>query len=292
MNLIDDCISYTNEGNEVEVKDFLLSKNISNRLYCQLYRNKMIYINGEILRNNYIVSKNDTVTIYFVDEVCDIEPEKMDLDIVYEDKDLIVINKPPFMLVHPTKNYPDKTLANGVAYYFNKINLKRKIRIVNRLDRDTSGLVIFAKNQFAHQQMSLQLENGILEKYYYTIVDGIINEKDGIIEVPIAQKIDGYGREVRNDGDYCKTYYEVIDRYDDFTLLKVKTFTGRTHQIRVHMAYIGHPIIGDELYFKKDRRINRQALHAYGLIFENLRAKTKVNLKVQIPQDMANILKR
>lgn len=283
-------ITFINEEKDIELKNFLLSNCISNRLYRSLYKSKRIYINGAPLDKDFIVRKNDFVTIFFEDEASDIEPQKMDLDIVYEDEDLIVVNKPPFMLVHPTKNYPDNTLSNGIAFYFKQNNLKRKIRIVNRLDRDTSGLVIFAKNQFAHQQMALQLEDGRLEKYYYAIVEGIVEADEGIIEQPIAQKLDSYGREIREDGDYSKTYYKVLERLTDITLLRVKIFTGRTHQIRVHLDFIGHPIIGDTLYYKKNDLINRQALHASSLIFYHLRNKSKIELNTNLPNDMKLIL--
>ncbi|HOK62861.1 MAG TPA: RluA family pseudouridine synthase [Soehngenia sp.] len=285
-------ITFINRENEIELKDFLLNNDISNRLYRSLYQNKRIYKNGAPLTKDFIVKKNDIITIFFEDEVSDIQPQEMDIDIVYEDDDIIVVNKPPFILVHPTKNYPDNTLSNGVAFYFKQNNLKRKIRIVNRLDRDTSGLVIFAKNQFAHQQMALQLEDGRLEKYYYAIVEGLVNDDEGIIEQPIAQKIDSYGREIREDGDYSKTYYKVLERLTDITLLKVKTFTGRTHQIRVHLDFIGHPIIGDSLYHQKNDFINRQALHASSLIFYQLRTKSKIELVTDIPEDMKSLLKR
>ncbi|TJX65144.1 RluA family pseudouridine synthase [Soehngenia saccharolytica] len=285
-------ITFINKENEMEIKDFLLRNYISNRLYRNLYQNKRIYINGKPLTKDFIVKQNDVVTIVFDDEISDIEPQKMDLDIVYEDEDLIVVNKPPFILVHPTKNYPDNTLSNGIAFYFKQNNLKRKIRIVNRLDRDTSGLVIFAKNQFAHQQMALQLEDGRLEKYYYAIVQGIVGSDEGTIEQPIAQKLDSYGRETREDGDYAKTYYKVLERLDDITLLKVKTFTGRTHQIRVHLDFIGHPIIGDTLYHQKNAFINRQALHASSLIFYQIRTKNKIKIGTELPDDMKLLLKQ
>jgi 23S rRNA pseudouridine1911/1915/1917 synthase len=283
-------ITFINKEKDIELKDFLSRNYISNRLYRSLYKSKRIYINGTPLDKDFIVRKNDFVTIFFEDETSDIEPQKMDLDIVYEDEDLIVVNKPPFTLVHPTKNYPDNTLSNGIAFYFKENNLKRKIRIVNRLDRDTSGLVIFAKNQFAHQQMALQLDDGRLEKYYYAIVEGIVKVDEGIIEQPIAQKIDSYGREIREDGDYSKTYYKVLERLTDITLLGVKTYTGRTHQIRVHLDFIGHPIIGDSLYHKKNDFINRQALHASSLIFYHLRNKSKIELNTNLPNDMKLLL--
>jgi len=176
----------------------------------------------------------------------------MDLDILYEDDGMLIVNKPPFIPVHPSMEHYEDSLSNGVKYYFNSINLKRKIRPVNRLDKNTSGIVIFAKNEYIQECLVKQMKSGTYEKIYLALVDGIIDKEKQIIDAPIARKEDSIiERCVSSTGYTAITIIELLKSFYDYSLIRCTLKTGRTHQIRVHTSYIGHPILGDDLYGKK-----------------------------------------
>lgn len=274
------------------LEDYLLSKNISGRYFRKTYKNKDISVNGKFRRKDLPVQVGEVIRLKIEEETHDIEPEKMDLDIVYEDCDVIVLNKEPNMVVHPTKSHLNGTLSNGVSYHFKEIGLERKIRLVNRLDMDTSGLLIVAKNPYAHQQLSLQLENDMVKRRYKLLVDGLVEKDEDIIEVPIGREEEGSIRKmVLETGQYAKTRYEVLERFKDISLVEAELFTGRSHQIRVHMEYIGHPIVGDHLYGKQDGKLNRQALHSYYLKFKQPRTDEDIELEVGLPSDILELMK-
>ena len=198
------------------------------------------------------------------------------------------------MVVHPTKSHYDKTIANGISYYIDNQKENVKIRFVNRLDMNTSGLVIVAKNAYAHHTLSTAMSENKVEKKYITVVDGIIKENEGTIDEPIYRPTeDSIKRIIDERGQSSVTHYKVIERLENATVLEVSLETGRTHQIRVHMAHIGHGIIGDELYgYVDEELINRQALHAYKLEFEQPRTKEKLKFKADIPEDMKELISK
>ncbi|MGN1033688.1 MAG: RluA family pseudouridine synthase, partial [Intestinibacter sp.] len=220
--------------------------------------------------------------------------QDLNLDIVYDDFDLIVVNKPPFMVVHPTKSHFENTMANGVTDYIIKKGEAVKIRFVNRLDMNTSGLVIVAKNPFAQHVLSSEMKDEGFDKKYITVVKGIVEKDRDTINEPIYRPTDdSVKRVVDPRGQESITHYKVIERLKDATVLEVKLETGRTHQIRVHMSHIGHPIIGDELYGSLDEDlINRQALHAYSLKFKQPRTKEILEFKTDIPRDMKELIEK
>ncbi|TAH59581.1 MAG: RluA family pseudouridine synthase, partial [Gottschalkiaceae bacterium] len=225
------------------------------------------------------------------DEIENSIPINIPLDIIYEDYDLLILNKQPNIVVHPTKSHLDDTIGNGVAYYFKSKNIKKKVRFINRLDMGTSGILVIAKNSFTHQQLSKQMEEDSIEKMYTAVVKGVIEVENGVINAPIGKKEDEpMIREVMKDGQHALTKYKVIERYSDATLVQVKIETGRTHQIRVHMKYIGHPIIGDILYNKESDLINRQALHAHYFKFNHPRTGEEKEVKANLPEDMKELL--
>lgn len=279
---------------KVEVKDdlenFLRSKNISGRLFRKLDKKNHIYINGKNAKRKCRLEREDIVSLFMEKETNDFKLENMDLNIIYEDYDLLIINKPPFVVVHPTKSHETNTLANGIAYYFNEKNIKRKIRFVNRLDMNTSGILIVAKNQFAHQQVSLQFENNIVEKRYKAIVEGIVENNEGYIDLDIGKK-EGDIKQTVGVGEEALTKYIVLERYKDSTLLDIILFTGKTHQIRVHMNSIGHPIIGDSLYNKDSEYIDRQALQSYYLKIKNPRTGENLEFAIDMPEDFKVLIK-
>lgn len=267
---------------------------VSSRLIKKMVREKSIFLNGEKVRRNVNVKKGDTITLVMEDEQDNNLPEPdIELDIIYEDIDLIVLNKKPYTVVHTTQGHPMGTLANGLSYYFLENNLKKKIRFINRLDRDTSGVLLVGKNSFAHQQISNQFKDNSVEKTYLTVVDGVVENDRDTIDLPIEREgEDSIIRVVREDGKRAVTHYEVVERYKNATLLRVRLETGRTHQIRVHLKHIGHPIIGDSLYFEESPYIERQALHSYSMKIKLPRNKNEIELKAELPYDIADLIEK
>ena len=185
----------------------------------------------------------------------------------------------------------ENSLSNGVKYYFNSINLKRKIRPVNRLDKNTSGIVIFAKNEYIQECLVKQMKLGLFKKEYIALLKGNIKENKGTINAPIARKKESIiEREISKDGASSVTHYELIKNYDNFCLVKFILETGRTHQIRVHSQYIGHPILGDTLYGNSSNLINRQALHAYKINFVHPINNKKIEIISKPPKDISKLI--
>ena len=219
----------------------------------------------------------------------------MDLSILYEDEYLLIIDKPAGIPVHPSIIHFEDSLSNGVKYYFDTINLHKKIRPVNRLDRNTSGIVIFAKNEYIHDMLSKQMQNKQFKKEYIAICEGIFDKKQDTINAPIARKADSIiERCVSPNGDVAITHYSVLKEFcknnETFSEVLVNLETGRTHQIRVHMAYIWHPIVGDSLYGNESDLITRQALHAYKVEFIHPITSKKLEIQSELPADIQNLI--
>lgn len=287
-------ISYTNEE-EMTLKEVLLDKlNFSVRSLSKMKREKSVLVNGVYKKPSLKVYSGDLIEVKIDEEKANFEPQDLNLQIIYDDFDIIMVNKPPFMVVHPTKSHYDKTIANGISYYIDNQKENVKIRFVNRLDMNTSGLVIVAKNAYAHHTLSTAMSENKVEKKYITVVDGIIKENEGTIDEPIYRPTeDSIKRIIDERGQSSVTHYKVIERLENATVLEVSLETGRTHQIRVHMAHIGHGIIGDELYgYVDEELIDRQALHAYKLEFEQPRTKEKLKFKADIPEDMKELISK
>jgi len=287
-------ISYTCDE-ECTLKEILLDKlQFSVRSLSKMKREQSVLVNGNFTKPSTKIKKGDLIEVKIEEDMANFEPQDLNLDILYDDFDIIMVNKPPFMVVHPTKSHNDKTIANGVTDYIIKQNEKVKIRFVNRLDMNTSGLVIVAKNAYAHHTLSLDMGENKVEKKYITVVKGIVKDAFGTINVPIYRPTeDSVKRVVDERGQASVTHYKVLERLNDATVLEVKLETGRTHQIRVHMAYIGHGIIGDELYgYVDEALINRQALHAYSLVFEQPRTKEELKFEAKLPKDIEELIQK
>lgn len=279
-----------NTGN-ISLEEFLYGNEISGRLFKRLYKNKHIYLNGKFSRKSTELKKGDKISIYMEDEESNIAPEEMDLRIVYEDDDLLIINKQADIVVHLTKSHQENTLSNGIAYYFKEKGINKKIRFVNRLDMDTTGILIVAKNPFAHQQTAIQLEDNTVIKKYYCLVEGVVEKDEGTIDAPIGREEEGSIRKiVTSKGQSALTTYKVKERFKNATLVEVQIYTGRSHQIRVHMDFIGHPIIGDTLYNKESPFIKRQALHSYYLKIKHPRTHNYVEFIAPLPDDMKQLI--
>ncbi|MGP1569798.1 MAG: RluA family pseudouridine synthase [Eubacteriales bacterium] len=277
--------------NEEEGKQYfeLLKQNFvfSSRFRSKIKRDGLALINGKREKMYKKAKAGDIISICLPDEASDFEPEEIPFDIVYEDTDLLVIDKPAGYVVHPTKGHPVHTMANGIMHYIINSNQNFKIRFINRIDMDTTGLLIIGKNAYAQDEFTKKMKSGDVEKTYLAIVSGVISENKGIIELPIGRPDPlSVKRAVMENGAPSVTHYEIIERFKNHTLVKLLLKTGRTHQIRVHMAYIGHPLLSDELYSTASPSIiARQALHAAGLSFSHPVTNEKVELYCEPPCD-------
>lgn len=231
-----------------------------------------ILVNGKEVRKKYILNQGDRIDVELVDPVAiDIKATKMDLDIVYEDDDLLIINKPKGMVVHPAPGNYENTLVNGLLAYNPKlstINGEFRPGIVHRIDKDTSGLLVVAKNNASHNHLALQFQEHSIGRKYLALVLGNITEDTGEIRLPIGRDPKSRIRmAVVRDGKEAVTHYRVLEHFPDYSLVECQLETGRTHQIRVHMAYLKHPVAGDPLYGKKTPLIplEGQVLHAFHL---------------------------
>lgn len=221
-------------------------------------------------------------------------PSDEPIDIVYEDEDLILLNKKGDMVVHPSYAHYKDSLSNALAGYYKKTGQEHVMRVIGRLDRETSGLIIFAKNRHSASILSRKSERMSRRKEYLAFCSGIFETKEGTVDAPI-ERIPGQRmiREVRDDGKRAITHYKVEKEFQDFSLVRLKLDTGRTHQIRVHMSYIGHPLLGDNLYGKDiqdNKGLTRAALHACHLEFEQPITGEKLSFEAQLPEDMQNAI--
>ncbi len=271
--------------------------NVSDRLLTKLKKNKHILLNNSFSNINSIIKLGDEIQINldFEEESSNIIPKQMALDILFEDDSLIIINKSSNMAIHPSILHFENSLSNGLKYYFNSKNIKKKIRPVNRLDKDTSGIVVFAKNEYIQESLIKQMKSHDFKKEYYAILEGFIENKKQKIIAPISRKQNSIiEREVSEKGDFAVTHLELIKNfeYNNTKLAFVKFIleTGRTHQIRVHSKYINHPILGDSLYGNSSILISRQALHAYKIDFIHPITKKNMEIIAPIPDDIKRIL--
>ena len=266
---------------------------MSDRLIAKLKNTSQIYINSNPIYINHMFSIGDilSVNLDFNEDSENIVPTKMKLDILYEDESLLILNKPAGIPVHPSMEHYSDSLSNGVKYYFNQISLKRKIRPVNRLDRNTSGIVIFAKNQYIQECLIKQMKTDNLKKEYLALANGNLSKKEQIISAPISRKENSIiERCVNANGSEAITIVELLKNFDNYSLIKCILKTGRTHQIRVHMQFINHPILGDTLYGIPSNLINRQALHAYKVSFTHPITKENISIIAELPEDMKKLI--
>ena len=302
------------EDTEKTIKEYLQEKGFSNQNIVELKKmEKSILLNGEWEYVTRKVNKGDVLTVHIKEEESSekIPPINLPFPIIYEDEDIIVINKPADMPIHPSLNNYENTLGNAAAYYFASQGKPFIFRCINRLDRDTTGLTILAKHMVSAGILQNEMLNRNIKREYLAIVDGIIKEDEGTIDAPIGRK-DGSTIERMIDyehGERAVTHYKVLGRKEDtdtglnkivpastrvrdnggkngISLVSLRLETGRTHQIRVHMTSIGHPLLGDFLYNPTDDRMSRQALHAWHLSFVHPITKDEMNLEAPIPEDM------
>lgn len=285
----------TTEDKDLEVRDIMrLHFDFSARLRNKIKREKLVTLNGETTAGWIKPDVGDIIKVVLPDERSNFEPQPIPLSPVFEDKDMLIINKQPGLIVHPTKGHPTGTVANALMYYMEQTNQSFKIRFVNRLDMDTSGLLVIAKNSYCQNDYTRQMKENLVKKRYISIVKGIIEQDAGTIDLPIGRPDpENVARGVMEGGAPSVTHYKVLERYFEsgYTLVELLLETGRTHQIRVHMSHIGHPVLGDWLYGGENvHLIERQALHAAKLSFTHPITKEKLKLEAPIPEDMRNVL--
>lgn len=288
------------EDMEGERLDIFVAENmeqLSRSAVQILIKEKRILINGQPAKASYHLKIGDEVAVEVPDlKPVNIEPQDMVLPIIYQDDDVVVVDKPKGMVVHPAHGNWDYTMVNALLYHVHDlsgINGELRPGIVHRLDKDTSGVMVVAKNDLAHRNLAEQIRVHSINREYMALVHGTIKENLGTIDAPIGRsKLDRKKMAVVGDGRPAISNYEVLQRFKDYTLVKVKLLTGRTHQIRVHFAYIKHSVVGDPLYgsAKKHFNLDSQALHAFLLGFNHPRTSEYMEFKSPIPEYMENII--
>ena len=258
-----------------------------------------VLVNGRIQKVSYLVKKDDEITIQKEEaKEVSLKAEDIPIDVIYEDNDIIVVNKPKGLVVHPGNGNPDGTLVNAVLALckdsLSGIGGEIRPGIVHRLDKDTSGLLIVAKNDKSHIEMSEQIKNRQVKKTYIALVRGIVKEQEATINMPIGRSDkDRKKMAVKKSGKEAITHFKVLERFEQgYTLLEVRIETGRTHQIRVHLSEIGYPVVGDEVYSngKNPFGVRGQLLHAQRLQFKHPITKEELLLEVQIPEEFKNVI--
>jgi 23S rRNA pseudouridine1911/1915/1917 synthase len=285
-----------NEVNEGKlIKDFLKEQAISRTALTDIkFKGGSILVNDMEVNVLYKLKLEDELVLYFPPEIPSegVKGESIPLDIIYEDDYLLVVNKPSAMNTIPSREHPAGSLANALVGYYGTIGITATSHIVTRLDRNTSGLVLIAKHRHVHHLFSEAQKRGGVKRTYEAFASGRILEEQGRIVEPIGRKDDSIiEREVRADGQYACTNFRVLGRYEGFTHIELQLETGRTHQIRVHMAFLGHPLLGDDLYGGEKKLLQRQALHCRRLRFFHPLLMDEMEFSCELPEDMKKIIK-
>ncbi|MDO4468322.1 MAG: RluA family pseudouridine synthase [Bacillota bacterium] len=284
----------TEENLPCTVGGFLKYKGFSRQIIIQLKKTEEgILVNNQWAYVRTPLKVNDIVTIRLLEEAPSehIVPVALPLDIVYEDEDILLVNKPANMPVHPSINNYDNTLANGIAHYYQVQGKTFVFRCINRLDRDTTGLLIIAKNALSASILSNQMKAREIHRTYLAVVSGVPEKEADTITAPIARKENSAIERCVDfiNGERAVTHYQVVASKEDYSLLKLSLETGRTHQIRVHAKYMGNPLLGDYLYNPDFSRIQRVALHSYSLSFIHPLTGQPMKFSAPLPEDMASL---
>ncbi|MBC1450911.1 RluA family pseudouridine synthase [Listeria welshimeri] len=286
-----------NEEDGLLLRTFLRSKHISKQLLTavKFSADGKIEVNRTEQNVLYQIQTGDNVRLTFPTEQQNerLLAEYTKLEVIFEDDFLLIINKPAGMASIPSQYHPSGSVANFVKGHYEAQGLTSAIHIVTRLDRDTSGLMLIAKNRFAHARLSTFLQQGLLKRRYQALTSGILQEEAGSIEAPIGRKeVSIMERFVTLEGKYAKTNYEVLKRYRGFDHVAIQLETGRTHQIRVHFSYIGHPLIGDDMYGGDTSMLQRQALHSCHLHLVHPVTEEYMAFDLALPDDLEEIIQK
>ena len=283
--------SITKESNGKTLREYLEAYHLGNSKIKFLFSNKEILINEQPAQPDTILKEHDEIRICF-DEKIDYLPDVKKLNIIYEDDYILAVNKPCHILVHPDDKSKRGTMANIVAYYYQNRGWSYPIRYAHRLDMDTTGVLLFAKDALTLAKLDYMISTHELKRTYLCLALGRFKEKKGSIHAPIGEDRHHQQRKrISKTGKDAITYYEVLKEFKGYSLLRVNLKTGRTHQIRVHMAHIGHPLLGDELYGKKDEKYSRVMLHSYEAEFIHPVTQKKLIIHKEPPFDMKKWMK-
>ncbi|HOP56627.1 MAG TPA: RluA family pseudouridine synthase [Bacillota bacterium] len=274
------------------IKRFLLENNIPLKLVKSEEGKMMLFVNNDLKTKDDTMKKGDTIKIRIQDEKpeSDIIPEDIPLDILFEDEYFLVVNKPSDMQVMISKTHPTGTLANALAFYYKKNGLGSQIHFINRLDKETSGLMLVAKNRFLKFLFSDRTDNSITNEYL-AVVQGLMDIKRFCIELPISRSEGSIKREVSETGDECKTSYQVEREFDGFSLVRILSETGRTHQIRVHFSYFNYPIVGDLLYNKNRYPVKDMLLYSNLIRFRHPIKDQDVEVRLPASEEIRAFMK-
>lgn len=292
----------TTEDDETRIDKYLaLALEGVTRSYIQkLIKENQVLVNGCIVKANYKITAKDIVTVCLPElKKLDIEPENIDLDILYEDEDLLIVNKPKGMVVHPSAGHSSGTLVNALLYHcrgnLSGINGIMRPGIVHRIDKDTTGSLLVCKNDMAHQDIAQQLKEHTIVRKYHGIVHGVIKKDSGIIDAPIGRHPNDRKKMAINhkNGKSAITHFTVLKRFEKYTYIECQLETGRTHQIRVHMASLHHPLLGDSVYssLKAPYKLEGQTLHAKLLGFVHPRTKAYIEIDAPLPDYFIKLIK-
>ncbi len=279
---------------KIRIDNYLTNKlDLSRSKIQKLIKDGNILVNDKAVNSNYKVKLGDLIDINYEEEPTDIIGEDIPLDIIYEDNDLLVINKKSGMVVHPAPGHYSETLVNALIYRYNlKSGESFRPGIVHRLDKDTSGLMLVAKNEKTHEKLANMISKKEVERIYLAIVDGLIKNDSGTIDAPIGRDINNRQKMAVTDinGKNSITHFKVLERFKNNTLIECKLDTGRTHQIRVHMSFIGYPVNNDSLYGKGKCTSFGQMLHSYKIKFKHPTTGQELSFKVEPPKEFLNKL--
>ncbi len=278
------------------IREFLRTKGISKAALTDIkFKGGSITVDESTVNVRHRLQKGETLRIVFPPEERSegMPSENIPLDVVYEDEYVVVLNKEPYMSTIPSREHPHGTVANALLYHYDQQLLQSTVHVVTRLDRDTSGLMLIAKNRFMHHLLSEQQKEKKIRRTYEALVHGIVEQHNGTIDAPIARKADSIiERTVHEDGQRAVTHFRVLERFQHISRVELELETGRTHQIRVHMAHLGHPLLGDDLYGGERGQMDRQALHSKALRFYHPVLERELMFTAALPSDMKEVLKK
>lgn len=272
------------------IKEFLKDNNVGRGKVEFIRVNKTSFINDQYKNIDTLLNENDVLSFAIdekIDFVCDDNP----LDVVYEDEHILIVNKPSNMIIHPDDKSKSGTLVNLVANYYKQNNINRNIRYIHRIDKETTGIVLFAKDFLSEAILLKDLQEDKINRLYLAIVEGKLSKSKGVIKAPIGKDRHINNKMcVSNNGKEATSEYKVIKSTDKFSLIEFKLLTGRTHQIRVHASYINHPLLGDVMYGGDLQYISRVALHSYKIELIHPISKKAINIECQLPNDIKKLI--